>query len=620
MAQTIYDIPSLAAWRAAELKALATVHFRNSRCSRSAAVTGASRRYFCSGWTGAWTSTLAKWNCAPRAVGIYRRLGCMDARRLTFADGVFATVFANCVVEHIPDLARVLAECRRVLRPGGAFIATVPLIEMNRHLLLPSAWYARSRAKQLQHLNLLTEDAWVAALSQAGFATVRTTPYLSARMCELWDRVDGPLCMGAGPLTLGRAYRIGLRLLPTPWRTKLNRQWQHYFISALQQDPAAMSVCDADPGRGALRYRRLGATARNIGLVLGGQAGLSASRFAALLLVSHLVAPARFDECAIYASSSLVVGNLSELGINISCLKFAAGATGLDWLRTVSRFLLLRLALTAGVIAAVFLFAPLVSAKLLRHPEYATALRLACGSAAVASVSSFALVLLQSRLQFARMARLNAAAAILQILPVMLVFRGRFSGVAGLFAGDMLSRLWIVIANLSLLAAVLAVARQPGPRPGWKPIAVFANWITMSTVIGSLYSYIPSIALSRWAAASALGTYTLGHVVERRIWAPDQHHQHSAFAGSHRGKHPGAPPQLFANLFAGSRAAGRGAARPDLALRIAGRVPVPRRPCRALCESSNCWRRRTSRYWWPIRCNSCFTAQDARSGVRHPTP
>jgi O-antigen/teichoic acid export membrane protein len=229
-----------------------------------------------------------------------------------------------------------------------------------------------------------------------------------------------------------------------------------------------------------------------------------------LLLVSHWVAPARFDECAIYASSSLVVGNLCELGINISCLKFAAGATGPDWLRTVSRFLLLRLALTAGVIAAVFLLAPLASAKLLRHPEYATALRLACGSAAVASVSSFVLVLLQSRLQFARMARLNAAAAILQILPVLLVLRGACSGVAGLFAGDVLSRLWIVAANLSLLTAVLAAARQPGARPAWKPIAVFANWITLSTVIGSLYSYIPSVALSRWAAASALGIFSLG--------------------------------------------------------------------------------------------------------------
>jgi O-antigen/teichoic acid export membrane protein len=229
-----------------------------------------------------------------------------------------------------------------------------------------------------------------------------------------------------------------------------------------------------------------------------------------LLLVSHWVSPAHFDECAIYASSSLVVGNLCELGINISCLKFAAGATGADWLRTVSRFLLLRLALTAGVIAAVFLCAPLAGARLLRHPEYATALRLACGSAAVASLSSFCLMLLQSRVRFARMAWLSAAAAILQILPVLLVLRGLCSGVAGLFAGDVLSRLWIVAANLSLLTAVLAAARQPGARPDWKPIAVFANWITMSTVIGSLYSYIPSIALSRWAAASALGTYSLG--------------------------------------------------------------------------------------------------------------
>ncbi len=238
LAQTIYDIPSLAAWRAAELKVL-----RKCTFEQPVLEIGCGNGRFTSLFLQRvdWGVDLnpREVKLCTEGVGIYRRVGCMDARRLTFADGVFATVFANCVVEHIPDLARVLVECRRVLRPGGAFIATVPLVEMNRHLLLPSAWYARTRAKQLQHLNLLTEDAWVAALSQAGFATVRTTPYLSARMCNLWDRVDGPLCMGAGPLTLGRAYRIGLRLLPTPWQTKLNRQWQHYFISALQQDPVA---------------------------------------------------------------------------------------------------------------------------------------------------------------------------------------------------------------------------------------------------------------------------------------------------------------------------------------------------------------------------------------------
>jgi O-antigen/teichoic acid export membrane protein len=229
-----------------------------------------------------------------------------------------------------------------------------------------------------------------------------------------------------------------------------------------------------------------------------------------LLLVSHWVTSARFDECAVYASSSLVVGNLCELGINISCLKFAAGFTGPAWMSTVSRFLQLRLALTTGVIAAVFLFAPQASASLLRHPEYTTALRLACGSAAVSSVSSFTLVLLQSRLEFARMARSSAAAAILQIVPVPLMLRFGWSGLACLFAGDVLGRLWIVAANIGLLTTVLEAARRPGARPAWKHIALFAHWITLSSVIGSLYNYIPSIALSRWAAASALGTYSLG--------------------------------------------------------------------------------------------------------------
>lgn len=237
LAQTIYDIPSLAAWRAAELKAL-----RQCRFTPPVLEIGCGNGRFAS-----LLLPRVEWGidlnpreialCAGRH-GLYGRLSCMDARRLEFADGVFATVFANCVMEHIPDLARVLAECRRVLRPGGALIATVPLIEMNRHLLFSGTRYARSRAKQLQHLNLLAEDAWADLLSKAGFSTVRTTPYLSARMCEIWDRVDGPLCMGAGPVTLGRAYRFGMRLLPSPLRTKLNRQWQHYFIRALQQDPA----------------------------------------------------------------------------------------------------------------------------------------------------------------------------------------------------------------------------------------------------------------------------------------------------------------------------------------------------------------------------------------------
>ena len=237
MAQSIYAVPSLAAWRAAELKNL-------RYCSFTAPVLEIG----CG--NGQFTSLLAPHvDCAidknlrevklcGRRSETYGHVTCMDARRLGFPDGTFATVFANCVIEHIPELPRVLAECRRVLRPGGMFIATVPLREMNRHLLFESAWYARMRARQLEHRNLLSESEWVAALCRAGFATVETTPYLSERLCNLWDRVDGPLSIGAGPLRLARVYSLAVRALPRPWHSGLNRQWQHYFTRALHEFPS----------------------------------------------------------------------------------------------------------------------------------------------------------------------------------------------------------------------------------------------------------------------------------------------------------------------------------------------------------------------------------------------
>ena len=94
------------------------------------------------------------------------------------------------------------------------------------------------RAAQLQHVHVLAESEWIAALSRAGFSTVHTTAYLPARLCELWDRVDAPLCFGAGPATVGRAYRLALRLLPGAWRSKVDRKWERYFAKALAANPA----------------------------------------------------------------------------------------------------------------------------------------------------------------------------------------------------------------------------------------------------------------------------------------------------------------------------------------------------------------------------------------------
>lgn len=46
--------------------------------------------------------------------------------RLTFADASFDIVISLDVLEHVPDFSHALAECHRVLRPGGSLLLSVP--------------------------------------------------------------------------------------------------------------------------------------------------------------------------------------------------------------------------------------------------------------------------------------------------------------------------------------------------------------------------------------------------------------------------------------------------------------------------------------------------------------
>jgi SAM-dependent methyltransferase len=54
---------------------------------------------------------------------------CADVQALPFRDGAFDAIKATELLEHVPDVGRTLAECRRVLRPGGYLVITVPFLE-----------------------------------------------------------------------------------------------------------------------------------------------------------------------------------------------------------------------------------------------------------------------------------------------------------------------------------------------------------------------------------------------------------------------------------------------------------------------------------------------------------
>lgn len=155
---------------------------------------------------------------------VYERLHVMDARRMAFPEGAYGTVFANCVIEHIPDLEQVLRDSFRVLRPGGKFVATVPLREMNDYLVLRQDWYARMRQRQLVHVNLLSEAEWQALFRRVGFGHVETSTYLRGSQCAVWDQLDLPVSVGVGGrYNVGAVLRILGRRLPARAKRHLLR-------------------------------------------------------------------------------------------------------------------------------------------------------------------------------------------------------------------------------------------------------------------------------------------------------------------------------------------------------------------------------------------------------------
>jgi SAM-dependent methyltransferase len=52
-----------------------------------------------------------------------------DAQNLSFDDCSFELVTSNQVFEHVPDVVKCFQECKRILKPGGILLFTVPLYD-----------------------------------------------------------------------------------------------------------------------------------------------------------------------------------------------------------------------------------------------------------------------------------------------------------------------------------------------------------------------------------------------------------------------------------------------------------------------------------------------------------
>lgn len=178
--------------------------------------------------------------------GAYRHVDRADGHRLPYADGVFATVFSNSVLEHIPDVWSVVREVERVLRLGGHFIFTVPS-DVFRFLLDGYARrmatgdvqgakaYAAAVDARLEHHHYHTPTEWQRLLAAAGMTLVKARYYIPEEVERLWERMN--VRYGIGQRRTAWGLLVSPRLRPLGYQAllrrvvvrALSRRWRPYY-------------------------------------------------------------------------------------------------------------------------------------------------------------------------------------------------------------------------------------------------------------------------------------------------------------------------------------------------------------------------------------------------------
>lgn len=136
-----------------------------------------------------------------RKTGIYEQFVATPASDLKFPDANFASVFANCALEHMDDIDKVLSEIYRVLQPDGLIlfsIVTEKFIEWTTLPLLIDEISGKEKAEssiqeyiKYHHLrNPFHFEEWVQRVSVAGFEFLEFIPILPENTSKLFLFMD----------------------------------------------------------------------------------------------------------------------------------------------------------------------------------------------------------------------------------------------------------------------------------------------------------------------------------------------------------------------------------------------------------------------------------------------
>jgi SAM-dependent methyltransferase len=192
--------------------------------------------------------------------GLYRALHVASAETIPEEDGSIDVVFSNSVLEHIPNLDRVLREVGRVLRVGGILITTVPgpgFRQALRGPLLP--WQSRSKYlneldARIAHRHYWAPQEWAEHLRSAGMELITADEYLAWGEVRRWETISR--------LTAGLLYQLrGRRDLPIDIQRSLGlrrgrtlKPWAATMVAAVLE--LGMDRRDRGPHGGILIHAR----------------------------------------------------------------------------------------------------------------------------------------------------------------------------------------------------------------------------------------------------------------------------------------------------------------------------------------------------------------------------
>ncbi|MDD5141089.1 MAG: class I SAM-dependent methyltransferase [Verrucomicrobiales bacterium] len=131
------------------------------------------------------------------AVRVARQRGleveCGSLEQQAFSNDSFDVVTLNHVIEHVPDPIKTLAECARILKPGGRLILFTPNNASLSHQLFKQDWRGLEPPR---HLHLFSMQSLQQSLGLAGFREVFFYPQIAKSViCEsilLWRGRTGP--------------------------------------------------------------------------------------------------------------------------------------------------------------------------------------------------------------------------------------------------------------------------------------------------------------------------------------------------------------------------------------------------------------------------------------------